>query len=105
MRDDSRYDNSKEQDDEDEDENAAYRQPPEEGGTPVDYHTQINKKGIAFFLDPKMKNRDVHIFINNDFVVTVKVGSSGSFKINKKNTIGKMVVDAINMKENVEIRG
>jgi len=70
----------------------------------LSFNTQITKKGIAFFVDHKYKNKDVHLYVNDDFLLTVKVGSSASFKINKKNKMGKLVIEAVNMNEKIELR-
>ena len=75
-----------------------------EAGDGIPYTTQMTKKGITFFVDHKYKEKDIRIFVNGEFVVTVKSGSAANFKISRKNSLGKMIVDALNMKEKVELR-
>ncbi|MFH1316425.1 MAG: PINc/VapC family ATPase [Candidatus Woesearchaeota archaeon] len=70
----------------------------------VAFNTQITKHGIVFFVDHAYKNRDIHVYINDDFLLTVKVSPNSNFKINKKNKLGKLIIDAVNMNERLELR-
>ena len=69
----------------------------------VDYNADIDKKNIIFFLDPGLFNRDVDIVVNNDYLLTAKVGKKGKVRIRKNNKIGKIIVNAINSGEKVEL--
>ena len=50
-----------------------------------------------------MKGKDVDIYVGDDYLLTAKVGKSGVIKINKKNKIGKILLDAINIGEKVRL--
>src|SRR3989338_1065129 len=63
----------------------------------VKFNTQISQKNINFFLEGTMKGKDVDIYVGDDYLLTAKVGKSGVIKINKKNKIGKILLDAINI--------
>ncbi|MFH1053365.1 MAG: PINc/VapC family ATPase [Candidatus Woesearchaeota archaeon] len=76
----------------------------EEHNETVAFNTQITKHGIVFFVDHAYKNRDIHVYINDDFLLTVKVSQNSNFKINKKNKLGKLIIDAVNMNERLELR-
>lgn len=72
---------------------------------PLQYDVRMKKNMIVFYLDIKMQNKDVDIHVNDDFLLTAKVGNSGLIKIKKDNRIGKMLVDAINSGEKVILAG
>ncbi len=67
------------------------------------FNIQISKKNINFFLEEIMKGKDIDIFIGTDYLLTAKVGKSGVIKINKKNKIGKILLDAVNIGEKVRL--
>ena len=69
----------------------------------VKFNTQISQKNINFFLEGTMKGKDVDIYVGDDYLLTAKVGKSGVIKINKKNKIGKILLDAINIGEKVRL--
>ena len=78
--------------------------PEEEGeGEPIEYETQITKKAIIFFVDDKYVNRDVKIYHQGDFLLTAKVGKNSAIKIHKKHKIGKLLIDAVNLGEEIKI--
>ncbi|MFH1133458.1 MAG: PINc/VapC family ATPase [Nanoarchaeota archaeon] len=69
---------------------------------PID--TKISKKNLVFTLDTKYANRDVHIYLDGEHVLTVKVGKEGEIKIKRTNKLGSLLADAVNMKEQLEFR-
>ncbi|MFH1511636.1 MAG: PINc/VapC family ATPase, partial [Candidatus Woesearchaeota archaeon] len=70
---------------------------------PVPFDKQITKTAINFFLDAKHRAKDVDILVNGDYLLSAKVGKAGVIKIAKDNRIGRLLVDAINTGEKVEI--
>lgn len=69
----------------------------------VSFDKQITKTAINFFLDAKHRAKDVDILVNGDYLLSAKVGKAGVIKIAKDNRIGRLLVDAINSGEKVEI--
>lgn len=69
----------------------------------VDFESQITKNAVQFFLSTKYQAKDVEIFIGGDYLLSAKVGKAGIIKISKNNKIGRILVDAINSGEKVEI--
>ncbi len=70
----------------------------------VDFSSQIDKKSVKFFLSSQSKDKDIHIYINGDYLLTAKAGKSGVIKIKKDNRIGHILVDAINAGDRVELK-
>jgi ATPase len=70
----------------------------------VDFNAEISKKGVSLFLDPNHSNKDVDIYVNEDYLLSAKVGKNGVIKISKKNKIGRILIDAINAGEKIEVR-
>jgi ATPase len=61
----------------------------------IEFDAEIRKKAVLIKLGGKYRNKDVHIYIDGDFLLTAKAGKSGVIKIKKENKIGKLLADAI----------
>ncbi|MFH1073013.1 MAG: PINc/VapC family ATPase [Nanoarchaeota archaeon] len=70
----------------------------------VPYEVSINKKNINFSLNEKYANKDVLIYVDSDYLLTVRVSKKGVIKLTKKNKLGKIVMDAVNNDGKVELR-
>jgi ATPase len=73
-------------------------------GKPVPFNTKIGKN-ITFMLDSEMVDRNVSVAVNGDYLLTAKVSQKGQIKIKKNNKIAKIIIDAINMGEKIEVVG
>jgi ATPase len=71
----------------------------------IPFNVKITKKGVQFFLDIKMQNKDVDIYVEDDFLLTAKVGKTGVIKIKKNNKIGKILISAVNIGEKIKLVG
>ncbi len=69
----------------------------------VGFESQITKKHLIFFLDTAYKYKDVDIFLNDEFILTAKVGKTGCIKLNKKNKMARMLAEAVSKKEDVKL--
>jgi ATPase len=67
------------------------------------YEAQISKKAVQFFLNAKFKSKDVDIHVEGDYLLSAKVGKAGVIKIAKNNKIGRILVDAVNSGEKIDI--
>lgn len=72
-------------------------------GKNITFDTVITKKSVEVILDEKMENKDVDIYINKEYLLTVNVGKKGTIKIKKLNKIGKTLVNAIKHKDRIEV--
>lgn len=76
-------------------ENAEKRQ--------LQYDVRIKKNMVVFYLDIRMQNNDVDVYVGDDFLLTAKVGKTGIIKIKKDNKIGQIIINAINGGEKVKL--
>jgi len=72
-------------------------------GQSISFNTEIKKKNIIFYLDMQFKDKNIDIYINDDYLLTAKSGKSGLIKIKKNNKIARILVDAINAGENIKL--
>jgi len=72
-------------------------------GEEIPYDTKIMSKSIIFSVKMKYVHNEVHVYIDEDYLLTGKVSKKGVIKIKKNNKIGKILVDSINMGEEVRL--
>jgi len=72
-------------------------------GQAIEFNTEIKKKNIIFYLDMQFKDKNIDIYINDDYLLTAKSGKSGLIKIKKNNKIARILVDAINAGEKIKL--
>ena len=71
----------------------------------IEFTTKITKSGVLFYFSGAMSGKDVDIYVNNDVLLSAKVGSGGALKIHKRNKIGRILLDAINFGEKIRVVG
>ena len=71
----------------------------------IPFDLQMNKGNIKFYLGAKNASRDVDILVGGDYLFTVKVGSSGVIKLNKKNKVLRLIQNAYNEGKKIELLG
>ncbi|MDO8740085.1 MAG: PINc/VapC family ATPase [Candidatus Woesearchaeota archaeon] len=69
----------------------------------LQYDVRIKKNMVIFYLDITMQNKDVDVYVGDDFLLTAKVGKTGIIKIKKDNKIGQIIINAINGGEKVKL--
>jgi len=70
----------------------------------VQYQVKFDKTNITFLLHEKNADKDTDIYINEEYLLTVKSGKKAMVKINKQSTQGKELVHAFNESHKVELR-
>jgi ATPase len=80
----------------------------EQGAVTVDskniaFNTSQTKKHVVILVDKIFANKNVSIYLDEDYLMTVNVGKEGVIKITKKNKIGKLLQDAIQSKGNIKL--
>jgi len=68
----------------------------EENKEEIHYDMRVKKNQILFELGIKMQNKDVNVYVGDDFLLTAKAGKTGIIKIKKDNNIGKLIMKEIN---------
>ena len=69
----------------------------------VPYEINIRKNSILFELGIKMQNKDIDVYIDDEFIFTAKAGKTGIIKIKKDNNIGKLIIKEINRGKKVRL--
>jgi len=67
------------------------------------FSQKITGKNIVFFLDHKFTNKNVDIMINNEYLLTANVSKKSEIKIKKVSKLGKIIQNAINFKDKIDI--
>jgi len=70
----------------------------------IQYQVKFDKKNITFLLHEKDADKDTDIYINDEYLLTVKSGKNSVIKLNKQSTQGKELTHAINEEYKVELR-
>ena len=71
----------------------------------LDFETKMGKKAILFYLGMDMQDRDIDVYVEDDYLLTAKTGKTGNIKIKKNNKIGKIILNAVNSGEKVKLLG
>jgi ATPase len=72
-------------------------------GNEIDFDVKMANKYIVLMVDEDYINKDVDIYINNELLLSVKVGKNAEIKIKKNNNIGKTLLNAIEYKEELKL--
>jgi|TARA_B100001971_G_scaffold177102_1_gene171384 ATPase len=75
----------------------------EEKQEEVPYDLNVKKNSIIFQLDIDMQNKDVDVYLNDEFLMTAKAGKSGLIKVKKNNNVGRVILKAISKGEKVKL--
>ena len=67
-----------------------------EPGKSMEYSAKILRKNVMLEVDPDYANKPANLYVDGDFVMTVKIGKTGTIKISRKNKIGKLIMEALN---------
>ncbi|MBW2992331.1 PINc/VapC family ATPase [Candidatus Woesearchaeota archaeon] len=70
-------------------------------GMEIGYDYEIRKKSIVFYVEEMHVNKDVDIYVNDEFLLAARVGNKGRIKVNKLSQVGKYLVNSLNDKEKV----
>ncbi len=65
-------------------------------GKQIAFDANVSKKHVVFHVDELFANKNVNIYVDEDYVMTANVGKNGLLKISRKNKLGKMITEAVN---------
>jgi ATPase len=68
------------------------------------YQAKIDKKNITFMLSISGANKDTDIYVRAEHVLAVKSSKKAIIKINKHSPQGRIILDALNKGEEIELR-
>ncbi len=69
----------------------------------VPFEIDFKKNQLLIELGIDMQNRDVDIYVGDEFVLSAKAGKTGLIKIKKNNNIGRRIMEALNRKEKLRL--
>ena len=69
----------------------------------VPFQIEHKKNQLLVELGMDMQNRDVDIYVGDEFILSAKAGKTGTIKIKKSNNIGRRLMEALNRKERVRL--
>ncbi len=72
-------------------------------GGDIAFGAQFSKKHVMLAVDKSLANKNLNIFIDDDYLLTANVGKEGMLKISMKNKIGKLIANAVNLKEKLKL--
>ncbi len=70
----------------------------------INFSTKITKKNIQFMLVENYVREEVDIYLNGQYLMSAKVGKKNILKVNKRNKVGKILSDAVNKGEKIELK-
>jgi len=68
----------------------------------IPFEINHKKNQLLIELGLGMQNKDVDIYIGDEFLLSAKAGKTGTIKIKKSNNIGRRLMEAINRKEKLK---
>src|SRR3989339_690572 len=72
-------------------------------GREVPFEIGHKKNNLMIELGIDMQNRDIDIYVNEEFILSAKAGKTGTIKIKKNNNIGRRLMEALNRKEKIRL--
>ena len=69
----------------------------------IPFEINFKKNQLLLELGMEMQNRDVDVYVGEEFVLSAKAGKTGIIKIKKSNNIGRRLMDALNRKEKLRL--
>lgn len=70
----------------------------------IPFKAAVTKKSVEFFVDSSYKDKDIAIFADGERLIAAKISAKGAVKLKKTNRIVRIIADALNLHQNVEIR-
>ena len=65
----------------------------------VPFEIDYKKNQLLIELGIDMQNKDVNIYVGDEFILSAKAGKTGTIRIKKSNNIGRRLMEAMNKKE------
>jgi len=64
---------------------------------------KIKKKGVILDLGIKMQSKDVDVYVDDEFIMSAKAGSTGLIKIKKNNQIGRELIKSMSSGKRIKV--
>jgi ATPase len=70
----------------------------------IEYEYSVTDKNIKFLINKKFKRGDINIYVNDEYLMSVKVGKDAVVRVRMDNQLGKTLLVALKKGEKVELR-
>ncbi|MFH1063884.1 MAG: PINc/VapC family ATPase [Candidatus Woesearchaeota archaeon] len=81
------------------------RQANKPSGELVPYEVDMKKNAFEIFVDSSYSNRELEVYVGDEFLVQLHVGKNASVKIKKDNNVGKTILNAMKRGGDLRIYG
>ena len=75
-----------------------------EGKEDVRFTVNEKKNFLGFFVDDNLNGKQASFYIGGDFVFSATVGKKGEIKVHTKSNVGRSLMNAMNLNQEVSIR-
>ncbi|MBU2561688.1 MAG: PINc/VapC family ATPase [Nanoarchaeota archaeon] len=72
-------------------------------GEPVPYQLNVKKNALELYVDSRFANRQLDVYVGDEFLVELHVGKKAMVKIKKDNNIGKALLNSMNRKGEIRV--
>jgi ATPase len=72
-------------------------------GDPVPYEINMKKNNIELYVDSRFVERELQVYIGDDFIAELHVGKKSMVNIRRDNNIGKAILNAMSRHETLKI--
>jgi ATPase len=72
-------------------------------GELVPFEINMKKKALELYVDSRFANRELDVYIGDEFLVELHVGKNAMVKIKKENNVGKALLNAMHDKDKLKI--
>ncbi len=84
-------------------EQVGQKEQKEQKKVEVPFEVSFKKNYLLISVGMQMDNRDIDVYINNEFVMGAKSGKTGIIKIKKNNNVGRRLMEALNNKGSIRL--
>ncbi len=70
----------------------------------IDYRADIGQNNVVLQLDESLANDDVDIYVDGEFLMSATVSKKGQIKITRSNKLGKILADAVQNHDRLELK-
>ncbi len=70
----------------------------------IDFEPRFAKRNLVLKVNQKYSNKDIDVYVDGDYVLTVKSGKNGIIRVKKNSEPGRIISDAVKRDGNIELR-
>lgn len=70
----------------------------------IEFEPRFARRNIVLKINPKYANKDIDVYVEGEYVLTIKSGKKGIIRVKKSSEPGKIISSAIRNKEKIELK-